>query len=125
MKNRMMLVARVRSHLVNSWCCSQGSFRANTSELAQRLHRLKSINLRSGGFSLAEVVLALGVIAVGVVAILGVFPVALTTGHSAQDATRAPHIAQRIIASLAAEAMDAQGNLNTAATILPSTTSSL
>jgi Tfp pilus assembly protein PilV len=89
MKNRMMFVARVRSHLVNSWCCS--------------------INLRSGGFSLVEVVVALGVIAVGVVAILGVFPVALTTGRAAQDATRAPHIAQAIIASIASQAQSALG----------------
>ena len=111
MKNRMMFVARVRSHLVNSRCCSQGSFRAKTSELARRRHRLKSINLRSGGFSLAEVVLALGVIAVGVVAILGVFPVALTTGHSAQDATRAPHIAQAIISRVASQAQTQFSNV--------------
>jgi len=73
-------------------------------------------------FSLAEVVIALGVIAIATTAILAVFPVALTTGHSAQDATRAPEIAQSIIASLAAQAMNAQGNLNTAATIPPATT---
>ena len=55
-------------------------------------------------FSLVEVVLALGVIAVGVIAILGVFPTALQTGHSAQDETRAPEIAQTIYGSLAAQA---------------------
>jgi len=111
MKNRIMFVARVRSQLVNSWCCSQGIFRARTSELTQRRHRLKSINLRSGGFTLAEVVLALGVIAIGVVAILGVFPVALTTGRSAQDATRAPHIAQAIISSVASQAQTQFNNV--------------
>ena len=105
-----MFVARVRSHLVNSWC-SQSSFRAKTSELTRRRHRLTSINLRSGGFSLAEVVLALGVIAVGVVAILGVFPVALATGHSAQDATRAPHIAQAIISRVASQAQTQFSNV--------------
>ena len=59
---------------------------------------------RQLAFSLVEVVLALGVIAVGVIAILGVFPIALQTGHSAQDETRAPEIAQTIYGSLAAQA---------------------
>ena len=99
-----MFVARVRSHLVNSWCCSQGSFRPNTSEQAQQLHRLKSVNLCAGGFTLVEVVLALGVIAIAVTTILALFPVALTTGHSAQDATRAPEIAQAIISRVASQA---------------------
>jgi uncharacterized protein (TIGR02598 family) len=56
------------------------------------------------GFSLVEVVLALGVISFAIVAILGVFPVGLSTGHSAQDETRAPQIAQMILSSLAAQA---------------------
>jgi Tfp pilus assembly protein PilV len=56
------------------------------------------------GFSLAEVVIALGVITVGVVAVLGVFPTSLQTGHSAQDETRAAHVAQSVIGSLAASA---------------------
>jgi len=55
-------------------------------------------------FSLVEVVLALGVISFAIVAILGVFPVGLTTGHSAQDDTRAPQIAQMILSSLSAQA---------------------
>ena len=59
---------------------------------------------RQLAFSLVEVVLSLGVIAVGVIAILGVFPTALQTGHSAQDETRAPEIAQTIYGSLAAQA---------------------
>jgi len=62
-------------------------------------------------FSLAEVVLALGVIAIAIVAILGVFPVALSTGHSAQDATRAPHIAQAIISSVASQAQTQFNNV--------------
>lgn len=55
-------------------------------------------------FTLAEVVLALGVIAIASTAILAVLPVGLTTGHSAQDATRGPQIAQNIIASIASQA---------------------
>jgi uncharacterized protein (TIGR02598 family) len=55
-------------------------------------------------FSLVEVVLALGVISFAIVAILGVFPVGLSTSHSAQDDTRAPQIAQMILSSLSAEA---------------------
>ena len=66
---------------------------------------------RQLAFSLAEVVIALGVIAVGVVAILGLFPVALQTGHSAQDETRAPQIAQTIYGSLAAQAPSQFSNL--------------
>jgi prepilin-type N-terminal cleavage/methylation domain-containing protein len=56
------------------------------------------------GFSLAEVVIALGVITVGMVAVLSVFPTALQSGHSAQDETRAAHIAQSIFGSLVAGA---------------------
>jgi len=74
-------------------------------------------------FSLVEVVLALGVIAVGVIAILGAFPTALQIGHSAQDETRAAHIAQSVFGSLVAQGRTGTGNLNTAATIPPTTTS--
>lgn len=56
------------------------------------------------GFSLVEVVLALGVISFAIVAILGVLPVGLQTGHSAQDETRAAQIAQAILASIASQA---------------------
>ena len=55
-------------------------------------------------FSLLEVVIALGVITVGVVGVLAVFPTALQTGHAAQDETRAAHIAQSVIGSLVAGA---------------------
>src|SRR5438046_7110646 len=57
------------------------------------------------GFSLAEVVIALGVIAIAVVAILALFPAALQTGHSAQDETRAAQIAQTIFPRLAGQAV--------------------
>ena len=60
---------------------------------------------------MVEVVLALGVIAIAVTTILALFPVALTTGHSAQDATRAPHIAQAVIASVASQAQNQYNNV--------------
>ena len=63
------------------------------------------------GFSLVEVVIALGVIAVAVLAILAVFPAALQTGHSAQDETRAAHIAQTIFPSLAGQALSQFNNV--------------
>ncbi len=63
------------------------------------------------GFSLAEVVIALGVIAIAVVAILALFPAALQTGHSAQDETRAAQIAQTIFPSLAGQAVSQFNNL--------------
>jgi uncharacterized protein (TIGR02598 family) len=78
---------------------------------------------RTRSFSLLEVVIALGVITVGIVGILAVFPTALQTGHSAQDETRAAHIAQSVFGSLVAEGRTGTGNLNTAATIPPTTTS--
>jgi len=59
---------------------------------------------RTSSFSLLEVVIALGVIAVGIVGVLAVFPTALQTGHSAQDETRAAHIAQSVFGSLVAGA---------------------
>lgn len=59
---------------------------------------------RTRGFSLLEVVIALGVITVGIVGVLAVFPTALQTGHSAQDETRAAHIAQSVFGSLVAQA---------------------
>jgi uncharacterized protein (TIGR02598 family) len=59
---------------------------------------------KTRGFSLAEVVIALGVITIGFVAVLAVLPASLQTGHSAQDETRAGHIAQSIFANLVAQA---------------------
>lgn len=60
--------------------------------------------MRLFGFSLVEVVVALGVISFAIVAILGVIPTGLKTGRSAQDETRAPQIAQAIFASLSSQA---------------------
>lgn len=67
-------------------------------------------------FSLVEVVLALGVIGFAIVAILGVFPIALQSGRSAQNETRAAHIAQNIINSVASQA---QTNFTTITLPLP------
>ena len=58
---------------------------------------------RQRAFSLVEVVLALGVISFAIVAILGVLPVGLSTSHSAQDDTRAAHIAQSILGTLTSQ----------------------
>jgi Tfp pilus assembly protein PilV len=66
---------------------------------------------RTRSFSLLEVVIALGVIAVGIVGILAVFPTALQTGHSAQDETRAAHIAQSVFGSLVAGASSQFSNV--------------
>jgi uncharacterized protein (TIGR02598 family) len=54
-------------------------------------------------FSLVEVVLALGVISIAIVAILGVIPTGLQTSHSAQDETRAAEIAQSVISVMASQ----------------------
>jgi hypothetical protein len=60
---------------------------------------------------LVEVVIALGVIAVGIVGILAVFPTALQTGHSAQDETRTAHVAQSVFGSLVAQASSQFSNV--------------
>jgi len=69
---------------------------------------------------LVEVVIALGVITVGIVGILGVFPTALQTGHSAQDETRAAHIAQSVFGSLVAQAPSQFSNVRLPLYPLPS-----
>ena len=83
--------------IFNMLGCSHGS-----TSLRNILYHLRGGGDRQAGFSLAEVVLALAVITVGIVAVLGVFPAALQIGHSAQDETRAAHIAQSVFGSLVA-----------------------
>jgi uncharacterized protein (TIGR02598 family) len=56
------------------------------------------------GFSLVEVVIALGVIAFAIIAILGVFPLGLSTSHSSQDETRSSAIAENIFSALTSQA---------------------
>jgi uncharacterized protein (TIGR02598 family) len=58
---------------------------------------------RWGAFSLVEVVVALGVIAFAIVAIIGLVPTGLQTSHSSQDETRAAQIAQLLFASLVSQ----------------------
>ena len=66
---------------------------------------MKRLRVRqSGGFSLVEVVIALGVVAFAIIAILGVIPIGLKTSHSAQDQTRSAQITQDILASIASQA---------------------
>lgn len=72
---------------------------------------LQRSRLSATSFTLVEVVLALGVIGFAIVAIIGVLPVGLSTGRSAQDETRAAQIAQDIFASLASQT---QTNYNNA-----------
>lgn len=70
-------------------------------------------------FSLVEVVLALGVISFAIVAILGVLPIGLQTGRSAQDETRASQIAGNVLSPLAGQARDVTNpNLMNSAAIL-------
>lgn len=66
---------------------------------------------KRAGFSLTEVVLALGVIAIAIVAILGIVPLGLSTGRGAQDETRAAQIAQAIISSVASQTQTQFGNI--------------
>ena len=75
---------------------------------------------RTRSFSLLEVVIALGVITVGIVGILAVFPTALQTGHSAQDETRAAHIAQSVFGSLVAGASSQFSNVQLPLSASPS-----
>jgi Tfp pilus assembly protein PilV len=65
---------------------------------------LRKNDLTTRAFSLVEVVLAIGIIAFAVIAILAIVPTALGTSHSAQDQTRAPQIAQSILSSFVAQA---------------------
>jgi Tfp pilus assembly protein PilV len=76
----------------------------STSSRREILYRPQGGGYRRAAFSLLEVVIALGVITVGIVGVLAVFPTALQTGHSAQDETRAAHIAQSVFGSLVAGA---------------------
>jgi len=102
--------------------CSHGGL-ANTFGAASRpdiLCRPQGGSYRKAAFSLLEVVIALGVITVGVVGVLAVFPAALQTGHSAQDETRAAHIAQSVFGSLVAQAPSQFNNVQVPLYPLPS-----
>jgi len=85
--------------------------RHGSTSCREILYRPQGSYRRTRSFSLLEVVIALGVITVGVVGVLAVFPVALQTGHSAQDETRAAHIAQSVFGSLVAQAVSQFNNV--------------
>ncbi len=55
-----------------------------------------------GGFSLVEVVLAIGVIAFSIVAILGMLPIALKSATESKKESRAAFIANHLLATLRA-----------------------
>jgi uncharacterized protein (TIGR02598 family) len=57
----------------------------------------------ASGFSLVEVVLALGVVAISLVAILGVFPVGLSSNRTSVSDTRAAELANAIFATIDAQ----------------------
>lgn len=52
------------------------------------------------GFSLVEVVIALGVVGFALIAILGLFPMAMTASKDSQNETRAAFIAQLILSHI-------------------------
>lgn len=55
---------------------------------------------KKSGFSLIEIVLALGIIAFALVGIMGLFPVAMKSAQESQRETRATLIAQQIFSDL-------------------------
>jgi uncharacterized protein (TIGR02598 family) len=52
------------------------------------------------GFSLVEIVVAIGVISFALVAIIGVLPIGLAAGRQATQETRANHLAEQIFSTL-------------------------
>lgn len=71
----------------------------------------RNAHLRAFGFSLVEVVLALGVVGFAIVAILGMIPIGLNTGHDAQNDTRAAQIAQAILSTVASQTQTQFSNI--------------
>ena len=65
---------------------------------------MRSHAKRQGAFSLVEVVLALGIVAFAVLAIVGLIPVGLNTARLGQGDTRADQIAADILTSIATQA---------------------
>lgn len=62
-----------------------------------------SIAAKHAGSSLIEVVVAMGVVAVGMVAVLGVMPNAFDSAASSQHETRAVEIASRLFSQMASQ----------------------
>jgi len=68
----------------------------------------------SPAFSLTEVVIALGVATVAVVAVLGIFPVGFDTARESEGDTQAAIVARTIAADLAASVRKQGGSFSTA-----------
>ena len=64
---------------------------------------IPNVHRKTPGFSLVEVVLALGVIAISLVAILGVFPTGLSSNRTSVNDTRAAELANAIVATIDAQ----------------------
>jgi uncharacterized protein (TIGR02598 family) len=64
---------------------------------------MKTRTSRKAGFSLIEIVVALGVISFALVAILGVLPLGLKSGRNSAQETRANHLAEQIFATLSTQ----------------------
>jgi type II secretory pathway pseudopilin PulG len=95
-----------------TFCYSHGSVKRRRLFLPTMASRLrKGSGYNKKAFSLLEVVIALGVITVGIVGVLAVFPTALQSGHAAQNETRAAHIAQSVFGSLVAQAPSQFNNI--------------
>lgn len=60
----------------------------------------------NGGFSLVEIVLAMGVFSIAIVAIIGLFPTALNSAQRARAETSAAMVARAIMADLRAHPFD-------------------
>jgi uncharacterized protein (TIGR02598 family) len=84
----------------------------NNSRRARRPARVPSTESRptncstTSGFSLVEVALAVAVIAIGLIAILGLFPQGLHSARNAADNTLAATIAQDLFSQLRSSAFD-------------------
>lgn len=58
---------------------------------------------RNAGFSLIEVVMALGIVSFAIVAILGIFPIALSSNRSGMNEARAAQIVRAITGTIDAQ----------------------
>ena len=65
--------------------------------------RIRKPGLGATGFSLIEVVLAIGIIAISLVAILGVFPTGLSSARTSINDTRAGALANAVFATIEAQ----------------------
>ena len=69
-------------------------------------HQIKKFWHGEPGFSLIEVTLALGIVSIGLIAILGLLPHGIESGRRAADNTIAATIAQDVFGTLRSSAFD-------------------